>query len=512
MAVIEREPGDARDAGSAVAEPVAPTPVPSAAPTADREAGRRLAPRHVRLVIALLMLAALGRGVLWTSVLPAWQGPDETAHYSYAEEIEAQHRIPMLTSDPRPRRLSDAVSASWAATGFDAFRLRLAARPFDDPEHRRFPVEPSGLAQRSEGTLDADRYPPAYYLLCAAAMSLPSLDTATDRLFAARLISVLLGALLVPATFRLARVAGARPTPALAAAAFVSLLPMISQASAIVNPDVLLILSGTMLTAACLEATAGRPTRRQLAWVALWTAVTMASKTTGTPLAALILAGVAGLRLGPRISLRRRLSIAGLAALAVLPVLALAGSAFYRLSIFGGVGPLQAVRFGLSYAWQYYLPPLPFMRSMGVGGFHSTAAWHVWVRDGVGNFSWMSTYMPEWTYRVAAASVVLVLVAAGVGAWSSRRQGRPVVLPIAVTCVAFVAFLHATEVSAMLGGMPPILQGRYLLPLAPLAAAAVALGLSRLSRRVGDSIALAGCAVWFVLSLVAVRSVAAYFA
>ncbi|MDX6629374.1 MAG: putative rane protein, partial [Gaiellales bacterium] len=38
-------------------------------------------------MVGLIVLAALVRGLVWAAALPAWQGPDEPAHFSYIQRI-----------------------------------------------------------------------------------------------------------------------------------------------------------------------------------------------------------------------------------------------------------------------------------------------------------------------------------------------------------------------------------------------------------------------------------------
>jgi len=40
-----------------------------------------------RIVLIVLFLATLARAVAFAGALPAWQGPDEPAHYAYVERL-----------------------------------------------------------------------------------------------------------------------------------------------------------------------------------------------------------------------------------------------------------------------------------------------------------------------------------------------------------------------------------------------------------------------------------------
>ena len=70
---------------------------------------------------------------------------------------------------------------------------------------------------------------------------LPFLHTDTERLYAVRSVSAVMGAIAVWLVFLLLLEAGVAPLIALLGAIAYPLLPMVSQASAICNPDVLLM-------------------------------------------------------------------------------------------------------------------------------------------------------------------------------------------------------------------------------------------------------------------------------
>ena len=141
------------------------------------------------------------------------------------------HR-PTTSPTPRTHRYSRPASGPFAR----ASRCALC-----DADCPRFPAERDDLPQKSHGNLIIWKYPPAYYLIAAPAYLLPFLHTDTERMYAVRSVSAIIGAIAVWLVFLLLLEAGVAPLIALLGTATYSLLPMVSQAGAIGNPDVLLM-------------------------------------------------------------------------------------------------------------------------------------------------------------------------------------------------------------------------------------------------------------------------------
>ena len=462
----------------------------------------------MRLAVGLVVFAALLRGLVWAVALPPWQGPDEPAHFAYVQRIATEGSIPALDHAP-PDYFADSTNASILATGFGPFRTRQPLRPL-----RRglpaFPAERDDLPQKSHGNLIIWKYPPAYYLIAAPAYLLPFLHTDTERMYAVRSVSAIIGAIAVWLVFLLLLEAGVAPLIALLGTATYSLLPMVSQAGAIGNPDVLLMAALAGLARSLLVLCRGW-TRRSALHVALWAVLALLTKPIGGPAAAVVIVAMLGFGSGPRTLTRR---LAAIAALAV----ALAGTylveaAAAEWSPFGVSSPLSAIRYSVSYLWQFYLPPLSFMDAGDAAyhAFHSLPSWRVWVETGVGFFGWLTTPMPAWAYNLAFWSLV---VATGIAVWACirRRTARDRAVPaLLAAALGYVLLLHFAEILLLLqGGTDLLLQGRYLIPAVPFFAAALYQPFSR----IGRAGSLATCAlllVAFVLSVEAMNDVLVFF-
>jgi hypothetical protein len=472
--------------------------------------------RRVGLALVLLTLATVLRGVVWSGLLPPWQGPDEPSHYAFVER---------LASFSYPNRgdahdhASSALEASIEHTAFAYFLVRDQRRPLSPTLRRELPPERPNLPQDAPSSLTTDAYPPLYYALLVPLVRLPGLDTATSRLYAARFGSALLGGLLVVLTFFLIRELVPDDGLALGGAGLISLPPMVSQASAICNPDIGLAAACTGLAFVALRVVRLGATRRRLAAVAAFALAASLMKPFGIVAAGVIAGTLLGL---PLLSRRTGRPVA------IGSLFALAGAVGLFLVALERYGLLDTAnfRFAGSYLWQFYLPRLPGMSVVFPPAdplADPVPAWSIWGETGVGSFGWLSTQLRLQLIELGAASVAVAVAVAAVGVFLGRRERRRwenVVLgSCAVAVLLYIVGLHAAEVANMIqarGTTQPvegrILQGRYLIPIAPLALALVIAGAHAWSRRVAIATTTALLVVWFGISVAAVNTVIHFYA
>ncbi len=132
--------------------------------------------------------------ILYATLTPPWQVPDEPAHYNYARQVAESGCCPVLEA------------ADWD----DAYRSLIVSSGFD-PQH---------LA-RLDTVQYEDHQPPLFYLLAAGVYR-----AAGGSLIAIRLLSALIGAGVVLCVYGIARTAsGGDAITALAAAAFAAFIP-----------------------------------------------------------------------------------------------------------------------------------------------------------------------------------------------------------------------------------------------------------------------------------------------
>lgn len=173
---------------------------------------------RTHLAIAGLLAGFLALAGLYAARVPAWNAPDEPAHYNYIRQIAEQHTLPVLVAGDYDFALLE--------------RLKSA----------RFPLSESVDAIRYEGW-----QPPLYYLLSAPVYWTTASLPLTQRVFALRMVSALFGAMvLLVAYATVGRILGRQA--GLAAAAFIGTIPMFVFISGSINNDTL----GVLLLSAIL--------------------------------------------------------------------------------------------------------------------------------------------------------------------------------------------------------------------------------------------------------------------
>jgi len=192
--------------------------------------------RSALTFLIAIILAYLIIGTLFAVYTPAWQAPDEPAHYNYIRYLAEQKRLPILQYGDYPHNYLRAIVSS----GF-----------------------PSALS------IDPIRYefhqPPLYYLL-----AVPMFWSFDGALLPLRLLSVMLGAGLVYVAFRVAWAAcPAQPLVALGTAALVAFVPMHTAMTAAVNNDTLAELLLALALWRLAVYARGRTEGRSLALVGL---------------------------------------------------------------------------------------------------------------------------------------------------------------------------------------------------------------------------------------------------
>ena len=157
------------------------------------------------LLLAILLLYLI-LGILYALYTPAWQAPDEPAHYNYVQYLAEQRRFPVLKPGDYPAAYLEEIKAA------------------------RFPPEMSVAPIRYEF-----HQPPLYYLL-----AVPVYGVFDGALLPLRLLSVVLGVLLLLVVdWTVLALAPNRGYLALGATAVVAFLPMHLAMTASANNDVL---------------------------------------------------------------------------------------------------------------------------------------------------------------------------------------------------------------------------------------------------------------------------------
>jgi len=286
-------------------------------PSAWGDTGRRCT-----RVALLIFLLAWGHGLLWATVVPLWQAPDEPLHYEYACLLAEKGRL-LTPADISPT-LQARILRSLAAHGF--WEYLGGSTP--DPLPATFSETEDAWLSRA-GTQVADE-PPLYYLLPALICRLlPGIER---QLRAIRGYSAALGAGVVLLGWLTAReLWPARHMLSLAVAAWLGFQPMAAFIGASANNDALANLGGAALAFTLVRGSRrGWTKSRLLALVAL-TVLLPLSKKIGLfalPLTAVVLVVTARRMLSRRQRWCGALAVGGLVlALAVLALWPVPGQA-----------------------------------------------------------------------------------------------------------------------------------------------------------------------------------------
>lgn len=423
-----------------------------------------------RRALALILVIYALIASLYAVYTPAWQAPDEPAHYNYIRYLVETHHLPVLQTGDYPAAYLEEIKA------------------------RRFPPEMS---------IDGIRYeshqPPLYYLLAVPAFVIGRALPIATPLLAVRLFSVTLGAIFIALSYHTARLALPEyPHAGWGTAAFIATLPMFAAISGAANNDVLAALVVTLVAHQLLVTEQhGWTTRRALG---LGLAVGACLLTKLQAYIAVGLVAVAWLSTVHRLRTAKQavrpmityaLIISGVAISMALPW-------FIRnMVIYGAYDPLGMVRHDEVVIGQLTtaelvsaIGPIPLLKRLCQTTFQS-----FW-----GQFGWMGVLLPIQVYQALAVLAGLAFLGVIDACLTLRRHGvepskrlRYILLGtwIILTVAGFLWYnLHYVQH-----------QGRYLFPaLVPLGLL-FSMGLQRLFKQRPWWVlgALAGAGIFLII-------------
>ena len=466
----------------------------------------RRALRRVPLPLALLLVVVAVFGVAWALIVPAWGNPDEDAHFAYSQTLAELGTLP----GHGKQVVSTEQRLSMTLTNTDETTFVVSAKPtWSRTVERQWDRQQGAAARDNTGAKNAtSEYPPAYYLYEAAPYRLFAGGDIFTRVYAMRVFSLLWLLVTTVAAWLLAgEVFGRRRQLQLVTAAAVGLWPTVAWISSSINPDGMLNAFWALST--WLAVSLVRGSRSPARAAALCACVGLALVTKATALAlvppAVFALGVVAWDARRRVNVRRLVATAAVVAPLVLVVggwvvvaHASGRSAYGQTALVSSaasssgsttpgketVNAPSANAFA-SYLWQYYLPRLPFQRELRFT-FHAVSdypAYQTWFAGGWANFGWANVWFRPWVYRVFLGATALALLGLLITAVRARRRHRGrrprrgtvlTTVLLALTAGALLAGLHWTEFNMWLKHDPPFLQGRYILPLAPIFALALA--------------------------------------
>ena len=405
----------------------------------------------VRVFLVAIVVAYTTIGVLYATLTPTWQVPDEPAHYNYVRALAEGRGFPVLEHGDYDQ----------------AYLERLKSE--------RFPPE-----LPIESVEYEDHQPPLYYLLATPVYLLFG-----GAVLPLRLISVTLGALLLLVVFGTVRaIFPTQPGLALITIALIAFIPQHVAMTAGVNNDALaeLVVGGTLWA---LVVYIGGDRERDRPWqIGLLLAVALLTKTTAY--AVVVVAMVAVL-----VRWRRERRAWGWAvgqlAWMLVPALIVSAPWFIRNGLtYGWSDPLGLVRHNEIVEGQ--LRTSEYLALHGWAAYWERA-WRFTFQSFWGQFGWMGVVLPARIYK--GLTLLSTLLVAGFIAWlfQHRRPSQSTNLPISQSTNSPILPLFLLALSAILTFFSFVWhnltfvqhQGRYLFPALIPIGVAVALGLDALA-------------------------------
>ncbi len=434
----------------------------------------------------------------WSIVTPPFQVPDEPSHFAYAQRLAETGRLPTSGGS----RFAPEELAVLEDLHQREVRLRPARGTISSAVQQRRMEEDLAqpLPRRGPGDAGlASTEPPLYYALEAIPYRLDESGNLLDRLTWMRLVSALLAGVSVLFVFLFLREAlpGARWAWTVGALG-VALFPLLGFMSGAVNPDALLCAVSAALFYCLARAFRQGLTVRLAVAVGVVTAVGFLTKLNFAALAP-------GVALALIVSTRRAARTSGRSAYRSLAIAAVIGASpvlLYALinvlsghhtlgvaSSGAGVAATHGSPFGeLSYIWQLYLPRLPGMAS-DFPGMSTTR--QLWFDRTVGLYGWLDTAFPDWVYSLALipAALIAALCARALVVRRAALRGRlPELAVYALIAVGVLGLVGADSYLEFPGRAGGYSEPRYLLPLAALFGAALALAARGAGRRLGPAV------------------------
>jgi hypothetical protein len=441
-------------------------------------------------------LIACLNAICWSFITPPFQAPDELAQFAYVQQIAETGTLP--TSGNTDYSQEETVALR------DLHHLQVRWHPENHTiasraEQRRLQRDLTLSLRRSGGggAGVAASHPPLYYALQTIPYGLGSGGTLLDRLELMRLLSALMAGL--TALFAYLFVREALPGVAWAwsvGGLGVALAPLLGFMGGALNPDAMLYAVSAAIFYLLARAFRQGLTARLAVAIGVATAIGLLTKLNFIGLVPGEVVGVVvlGLR-AARISRRAAYRYLALAVtIAASPVCLYIlinlfsnhpglGVVSNAIDLTGGQG---SVLKEISYIWQLYLPRLPGMANY-FPGISTTR--QIWFDRSVGLY--LDTPFPVWVDNIALIPTALLAIL-GIRALTKVRAAlRRRLVELAVYALMGIGVMALIGADSYLN-FPPDAGGygepRYLLPLLPLAAAALALSARGAGRRWGPAV------------------------
>jgi 4-amino-4-deoxy-L-arabinose transferase-like glycosyltransferase len=478
-----------------------------------------------RAAFVLLVLFVVAKGLLWTAIIPPFQSPDEPGHFAYAQFMAESHGIPIrdntrfgdtnLTSE-EVRSLGVAMHINAYAFGDRSDYGPAGREQFDALAGL------SGVDDDPHGNGPAAGYTPVYYAPAAALYALWNARV-DQRVQIVRWWSIALGVVLALAVFAIGRrLFPGSEAVAIALAVAVSAQPMISQQSAVVNNDAMVIACGAVCLLLALDLLRAVPERgRRLAfWSAFALGLTVLAKSFGVVLVPVVFLGWLVGRMRTQKADRPPLIREALGAAAGLAVTYGAWAIIARSIGFKSATLGDFSSDGLAHPLSGYLRLLKHDSFQFIRANLVDQLWGV--------FGWLRAPLPRWILTSIGWLTLVVGVIAIVwvvrGLLDALRRvrtrdwagfdldGTTVGAMLLGTIVGTVVLLYAIEFTIYRINGDYVLQGRYFLVMLPALLLLPVMAVPRLVPRLSATVVSTAIAVGMVaLNVISVAVIVEHF-
>lgn len=457
---------------------------------------RRALGRIPRAAWVCALLAVLN-AVCWSLVTPPFLALDEPDHFAYVQQLAETGRLPSSSNS----EYSQEEQLVLEDLHHSQVRFRPAGNPiFSLAEQEKLEGDLAQPLSRAGpgGAGVASSEPPLYYALATVPYEIGSSGSILDQLELMRLLSALLAGVTALFVFLFLREALPKAGWAWTVGGLgVALGPLLGFASSTVNPDSLLFAISAAVFYCLARAFRRGLTQRSAIVLGVLTAAGLVTK--------LNFAGLApGVALGLVLLTRREAKSSGASAYyrMLAPALAIAVSpgVLYGLVnilsnhhtfgiVSGGATGLTAAQHTISgalgYIWQFYLPRLPWMHN-DFGGIFTTR--QIWFRNVIGLYGWGDTAFPNRVYDFALVPFLVIIalcVRSLVLGRAALRARMAELVTYALMSLGLLLLIGASGYLSFPGSAAEFTDARYLLPLAVLWAAILALAARGAGRRWG---------------------------
>lgn len=380
------------------------------------------------LLIGILVFYIL-KQIALVYLIPSWEAPDEPGHVGYISYLYNEKKLP------------SSYTNFIATSIYESTFLKQHNASFDLND------------RRYTSTINVGSHPPLYYLIELVPYWFATMAPSSFTLFILRLPNIAIGVIILYAIYRFIYTLFRKTNVALLVTFLVSLQPMFSFITAIVNSDALVMLCYlSVVYFGWRIMYEKKATKKQWTLFLFISAMAPLSK----PHLALVLVIVGYVVLVTSRSVVKTFKVIVLCSIPFMMWL------LYNITTYGNKFWGYVVMNQKSESGNLLFYPLEFIATKQPIG--------IWMSFW-GLFGWLNVPMPKWIYIL-----FLCVVCIGIWGWTQRKiKGKGFVFLGGAT-VLYIMSIVAYDIQYYLLSQTLAIQGRYLAPVLPLLIGAIVWG------------------------------------